>query len=551
MKDDAHSPDARVTGAEIARLAGVTRAAVSNWRRRYHDFPDPVGGGPNAPLFSLSEVRTWLAEQRKGQEVPDEVRLWQALRGSFGDSMISGLAAVAQLLTEGDAPALDAALADLTHRLAASESPRQVVDGLAERYQHSGRRSGSDQTSSPRLVKAVGYVAGRVPPDATIFDPACGIGSLLLSVGPHKGPVRRGQEVDANAARFAQARAELTGSAGAVIEVGDSLRTDRWPKLRADLVVCDPPVAVPDWGREELLLDARWELGIPSRAESELAWLQHCYAHTAPGGRALVVLPASVAYRKAGRRIRAELVRRGVLTQVVALPAGMVASHAMPVHLWTLRRPLVPAEAPAPVRMIDLTANDPDGPWEPRPGQMTEVAPVQLLNDVVDLTPGSHVRASRQDYPAEYAALRREIEDRLRVLATLLPALEAGGGPSSLDRATVGLADLSRGGLVEFGEDGPASVSDQLDTEYLRGFLRSASNTRRATSGSGTFRLDARGSRVPQMPLDDQRRYGVAFRALREFEELAKRVAGLGERAASLARDGLTNGALTPRPDEE
>src|SRR5688572_32489279 len=35
--------------------------------------------------------------------------------------------------------------------------------------------------------------------------------------------------------------------------------------------------------------------------------LQHCYFHTAPGGRALLVLPASAAYRRPGRRIRAEL----------------------------------------------------------------------------------------------------------------------------------------------------------------------------------------------------------------------------------------------------
>jgi type I restriction-modification system DNA methylase subunit len=124
-------------------------------------------------------------------------------------------------------------------------------------------------------------------------------------------------------------RAGLTGRTGVDVVEGDSLRDDQWPDLRADLVVCDPPVADSDWGREELLLDSRWEFGTPSRAEGELAWLQHAYAHTAPGGRVLMVMPASVAYRKAGRRIRAELVRRGVLTEVVALPAGSAASHAV------------------------------------------------------------------------------------------------------------------------------------------------------------------------------------------------------------------------------
>ncbi|GAA4227931.1 hypothetical protein GCM10022254_16830 [Actinomadura meridiana] len=38
-----------VTASEIARLAEVGRAAVSNWRRRFDDFPDAVGGTPASP----------------------------------------------------------------------------------------------------------------------------------------------------------------------------------------------------------------------------------------------------------------------------------------------------------------------------------------------------------------------------------------------------------------------------------------------------------------------------------------------------------------------
>lgn len=263
----------------------------------------------------------------------------------------------------------------------------------------------------------------------------------------------------------------------------------------------------------------------------------------------LIVMPASVAYRKAGRRIRAELVRRGILTEVVALPGGMVASHSLPVHLWTLRRPGSPSETVASVRMVDLTANDPDAPLEPRPEQTIDVPLIDLLDDSVDLTPGGHVQASRQDFPAEYATLRQEIDEQLRRLAALLPSLEPGEGPGALDHATVSLADLSRAGLVALEDTGPTSTSEQLDTDYLHGFLRSASNNRRSTSTSGTYRLDTKGSRIPQMAVDEQRRYGAAFRALKEFEERVRKVAQLSERAASLARDGLTNGALTPPAD--
>ncbi|MGW4275364.1 N-6 DNA methylase, partial [Streptomyces seoulensis] len=335
MTDNAAPPAGPlVTGSEIARLAGVTRAAVSNWRRRYGDFPAPSGGSANSPLFDLAEVQTWLAGQRKGQDVSQEVRLWQLLRGAHGDDMIAGLAEVAEALAAPPGALVGTLPEDavrLARTLAADGSAGEVADALAERFTDSVRRAGSDQVTAPRIVRAVSHFAQRVADDATLFDPACGIGTLLLAVGPERGPRRFGQESDARSARFAQLRAGLTGLTGTEIVAGDSLRDDRWPDLRADLIVCDPPVGDSDWGREHLLLDPRWELGTPSRAEGELAWLQHAYAHAAPGGRVLMVMPASVAYRKAGRRIRAELVRRGVLTQVTALPPGAAASHALPV----------------------------------------------------------------------------------------------------------------------------------------------------------------------------------------------------------------------------
>jgi hypothetical protein len=45
-----------VSLAEIARIAGVGRAAVSNWRRRHDSFPTRIGGTDVSPQFSLAEV---------------------------------------------------------------------------------------------------------------------------------------------------------------------------------------------------------------------------------------------------------------------------------------------------------------------------------------------------------------------------------------------------------------------------------------------------------------------------------------------------------------
>ncbi|MFG2847105.1 hypothetical protein ACGF12_28605 [Kitasatospora sp. NPDC048296] len=66
-----------------------------------------------------------------------------------------------------------------------------------------------------------------------------------------------------------------------------------------------------------------------------------------------------MAYRKSGRRIRAELVRKGLPASVVALPPGLVANHALPVHLWELRWPAEGAAAPTRIRMDARSAQLP------------------------------------------------------------------------------------------------------------------------------------------------------------------------------------------------
>ncbi|MFE9974599.1 class I SAM-dependent DNA methyltransferase [Streptomyces hirsutus] len=549
MTDNAAPPvGPLVTGSEIARLAGVTRAAVSNWRRRYDDFPTAAGGAANSPLYALAEVQEWLDKQRKGQEVSPEVELWQAMRTAYGEQMVAGLAEVASALAGESEPSLPDDVATRVQELARTEAPVDLVKALTERFMDSARRAGSDQVTSERVVRAMCHFAPELRADATVFDPACGIGVLLLSVAPEAGTRCCGQETDADSARFAQLRADLLGRSDVRIAAGDSLRADEWPDLKADLVVCDPPTGVTEWGREELLLDSRWELGTPSKAEGELAWLQHAYAHTEPGGQVLMVMPASVAYRRAGRRIRAELVRRGIVRQVVALPPGTATSHALPVHLWCLRRPesAGAADTNQTVRMVDLTGNSPDGSLEPRPDQVADVPLIELLDETVDLTPGNHLRSRHRDYPGEYAALRKELEDQVRRLATLLPELVPGGEPGSLDGATTSVADLARAGLVAYDGSEPVSASEQLDTDYLRGFLRSSVNARRSASASGTYRLDGRGSRIPRMGIDEQRRYGTAFRSLSAFEEGMRKVGELSRQLAEVARDGLAAGALVP-----
>lgn len=64
--------------AEVARLAGVSRQAVTNWRARYADFPKPVAQLEATPVFVVAVVRAWVekraeAERKRAQAREDEL----------------------------------------------------------------------------------------------------------------------------------------------------------------------------------------------------------------------------------------------------------------------------------------------------------------------------------------------------------------------------------------------------------------------------------------------------------------------------------------------
>ncbi|MET8933807.1 restriction endonuclease subunit M, partial [Streptomyces sp. NPDC004611] len=136
MQDNA----TEVTAAGIARLAGVGRAAVSNWRRRHADFPKPVGGTETSPSFALTEVEGWLRRQGKLAEVPLRERVWQHLAGHPEGPATALVHAGCVLLLIHDRPTvwLDVS-AGSDERLAAL-LPAELEQVLVARFGSAGRR---------------------------------------------------------------------------------------------------------------------------------------------------------------------------------------------------------------------------------------------------------------------------------------------------------------------------------------------------------------------------------------------------------------------------
>ncbi|TWP53336.1 N-6 DNA methylase [Lentzea tibetensis] len=465
--------DETVNAGDIARLVDVGRAAVSNWRRRYDDFPQPVGGTASSPLFSLREVEEWLRRNGKQFHVSPADRLWQQIKDD------------------------DLRLGERVAEAGRHTDPA-TFEFLYERYAeaHSRQLNVTPDDIAKLMVELAEADRG------TVVDPACGTGTLLKQAGG----ARKGQELDPTSAEIASIRLPE-----AQIHTGDSLRHNAFAEATADAVVCDPPFHERSWGHEELVGDPRWAYGLPPRGEPELAWVQHCLSLTRPGGRVAILMPSAATSRRPGKRIRGNLLRAGALRAVITVAGGR--------DIWLLRHPL-PDERP-PEHILLLEEFSPDA--EPN----TRI--IDLLDDHVDLSPSRH---SRADVATAF------LHARATFALPEPPALERREPPPM---TTIG--DLVRTAPGSVTVTSPTGASYDIDPEvvdpdYLSGLLRAAL----ACTPTGSSRLDLKRTPVPLIEIDEQRRYGEAFRQLKAMED------GFAE-AAELVRlgfTGLLGGQLEP-----
>lgn len=476
--------DPTITAAQIARLAGVGRAAVSNWRKRHADFPAPVAGTAASPEFDLAQVEGWLREQGKLVELSRVDRLWRHLVAA-GDNPAATLASVGAVLLahqrgeQPDSRPLAPSLADLLPEVGALADERGAQATFDDLWQLFSETSSGRPRATPdeiaNLMVELADVAG-----GTVLDPACGSGGILRAAVRAGCTYAYGQELEEPFARLAELWLALRGVAGEV-RAGDSLRADAFDARTVDAVVCNPPFGVSNWGQEEIPYD-RWEYGAPPRTEPELAWVQHALAHLRPGGLAVLLMPPSAASRRAGRRIRAELLRRGALLAVIALPARVAAPHGLSLHVWVLRRPVPDAPPPAQALLLDVTAStdgefadgyvrvlaafraftaDSQAPVD-EPGFARAVPVIELLDEQVDLTPARRhptTVGSAEQAGKHLVRIREQLAAIVAELPQLMPHVTTANAHDAAP--TVSVAELARAGALQL--IGPVRATASAD----------------------------------------------------------------------------------------
>ncbi|MFG2137821.1 N-6 DNA methylase [Streptomyces sp. NPDC048650] len=481
-----------VSLAEIARIAGVGRAAVSNWRRRHDSFPTRIGGTDVSPQFSLAEVEQWLRDNGKLKAVGGRELLWPRFE-ALGSMDESGLA-VAEAARRMRSPRARVSpfelsaearkLAGEAARLGRREGPRETFEFLLQRWLETHVRQLS--TTPPQLASLMTRIAlavrlGGSEEGLTVFDPACGTGHLPAAAAREyraAGLTVLACERDPALAALASARLGFITEdrdVHAEIATADALRKAPFAGARADIALCNPPFNERDWGYEDLATDQRWTHGLPPRTEPELAWVQHLLSRLRPGGAAVIALPPAVASRKAGRRIRGSLLRTGTLRAVVALPPGSAQPHSVSLQLWVLRAaPDGPAAAPAGQDALLMDATRFAGPGTREPGPQWDalgsfvlaalealdhpdddlpegavrVPLLDLLDDEMDVTPGRYTASSAEPSGTELAALWKELGTSLADLTGHAQHLSALDFEAEALQTTAGVGDLVRAGAL-------------------------------------------------------------------------------------------------------
>jgi type I restriction enzyme M protein len=430
--------------------------------------------------------------------VPAEAR-WIHLKAQARQSTIGQLVDDAMAGIERDNPALKSVLPkdygrpaldkqrlgqliDLISNIQVGDEVSRAKDVLGRVYEYflsqfasaEGKKGGEFYT--PRCIVKL-LVQMLEPFRGRVYDPCCGSsGMFVQSVefihahangngngGKAKADISiYGQESNYTTWRLAKMNLAIRGIEGQ-IAYGDTFHNDRFPDLKSDFILANPPFNVSDWGGERLRDDKRWKYGVPPASNANFGWVQHIVHHLAPTGLAGFVLAnGSMSSNQSGEgEIRKKLIDADLVDCMVALPGQLFYSTQIPACLWFLagnkrngrfrdrQGHVLFIDARKLGRMVDRTHREftddeiaritrtyhawrgerDAGEYQDIPGFCKSATPEEIRKHGHVLTPGRYVGSEAQAEDGE------SFDNRMRWLAAQL--LEQQAQATALDKAIV------------------------------------------------------------------------------------------------------------------
>lgn len=255
---------------------------------------------------------------------------------------------------------------DLDFRGSRAEGDDLLGDAYEYLMRHfateSGKSKGQFYTPaevSRILAKVVGIDAS-TRQDQTVYDPACGSGSLLLKAASEapRGLTIYGQEKDVATWALARMNMILHNNEVADIAKGDVIASPQFTSgahLRTfDYVVMNPPFSVKSWNNGLENEFDRFEYGYPPDKNGDYSFLLHALKSLKSKGKAAIIMPHGVLFRgNAEATIRTRLLKHGFIKGIIGLPGNLFYGTGIPACIVILDKE--DAVARTGVFMIDAS----------------------------------------------------------------------------------------------------------------------------------------------------------------------------------------------------
>ena len=207
----------------------------------------------------------------------------------------------------------------------------------------SGKSKGQFYTPSEvsRILSKVIGIDSNTSQDATVYDPTCGSGSLLLKASDEapRGLSIFGQEMDNATSALARMNMILHNNATAKIWKGNTIADPQWKEANGqlktfDFAVANPPFSNKNWTSGINPNDdefGRFSWGIPPEKNGDYTFLLHIIKSLKSTGKGAVILPHGVLFRgNAEARIRENLIKQGYIKGIIGLPANLFYGTGIP-----------------------------------------------------------------------------------------------------------------------------------------------------------------------------------------------------------------------------
>ena len=311
-------------------------------------------------VFMIPEEATWQYLQDNAEQDDIKVRVDKAfttIDGILADTNPDLKGVLPPIFVNSQLTARQTAgLINMFSQPKFSEKENPESDILGRIYEYYIGRfamaegSGAGQFFTPGSIVRL-LVEMLQPFKGRIFDPACGSGGMFVqsmkfvqSHGGNKGDISiYGQERYGGTLRLCKMNL-LLRDLPFDLKLGDSLLDDKFPDLKADYVIANPPFNVSQWHPEDLADDDSRLLGkkteFTTDGSANYMWMQTFYSHLSEIGTAGFVMAngAMTSNTTGEKQVRQHMVNNGIVDCIVRLPDKLFMTVTIPACLFFLSK---------------------------------------------------------------------------------------------------------------------------------------------------------------------------------------------------------------------